>query len=143
MKEVMIFARHTRKWEFAHTERLDVNGITLPRDDFGRVGMHWWVRRDGSTICKVGSEVAQQPVPKAPKSVGGPIRDALDEACQLILTHAVNEDAGEEPPDCAMVLAGLAQITNEEWDFIRSLVAMEWECNENPLAGSLKKKLGE
>lgn len=36
MKEVMIFARHTQKWEFAHKEPFDFGGKA-----------EQWVRRDG------------------------------------------------------------------------------------------------
>lgn len=55
-KELLVFARHTRKWEFAHQE-------------WNEAQLKWqWVRsRDGgSYICKVGQEVATMPVPPPP-----------------------------------------------------------------------------
>jgi hypothetical protein len=49
MAEVMVFARHTRKWEIA------------------KKAGEWWERRDGSTICRIGQEVATHALPPAPQ----------------------------------------------------------------------------
>ena len=62
MKRVLIFARHTKRWETAHREKLDENGITSAD------GQGWWVRDDFSTICKVGDEMAVQSLPPHPEA---------------------------------------------------------------------------
>jgi hypothetical protein len=56
-KDVLIWARHTRKWEIARQEMIAVAAMREL----------WWVRRDTSTICRVGDEVAAHPLPAKPK----------------------------------------------------------------------------
>lgn len=54
--EVLLFARHTRKWEFA-------------KQEWNEAQLKWqWIRsRDGgSYICKVGEEIAIMDVPPPP-----------------------------------------------------------------------------
>jgi hypothetical protein len=60
-KEVLVWAKHTRKWEFARQELPHANDIA--RGDTRA----FWVRRDYSTICPVGEEIATLPVPPPPK----------------------------------------------------------------------------
>lgn len=48
-RRVLVWARHTRRWEAAHQE-----------GDF-------WIRDDESTICKIGEEVANHPLPAPPQ----------------------------------------------------------------------------
>lgn len=135
MKEVMIFARHTKKWEFAHKEPFDFGGKA-----------EQWVRRDGSSICAVSDEIAVQPVPQPPKDSG--FSNVLLEAAQLIRIHVLDEenvdfDECEDESGKAVVntLERLARVTREEWDFVRDLLKVEHECNENPLALSVLGKL--
>lgn len=55
--EVLLFARHTRKWEFA-------------KQEWNEAQLKWqWIRsRDGgSYICKVGEEIATMDAPPPPE----------------------------------------------------------------------------
>lgn len=51
-ERLLVFARHTKKWEAAHYELID--------------GSRMWVRDDMSTICPIGREIATHPMPPKP-----------------------------------------------------------------------------
>ena len=51
-QRVLVWARHTKKWEAAHPERID--------------DQWFWVRDGMSMICRMGEEVATHPLPPKP-----------------------------------------------------------------------------
>lgn len=94
----------------------------------------------------MSDEIAVQPVPQPPKDSG--FSNVLLEAAQLIRIHVLDEenvdfDECEDESGKAVVntLERLARVTREEWDFVRDLLKVEHECNENPLALSVLGKL--
>ena len=124
MEEVLVYAAHTGRWEIA------------TREENTETGAIQWERTDGSYICDEGDEIAVLPLPSAP--IGG-IRESLTEALAMITTHV--EDDAQHLPHYVLVLEALTKITSKEWDYVRKLLATEIDCNENPLAVSVLKKL--